>query len=128
MSDSESNEVQGKVTNEFKKNVKKWVDIDDSIKELRTKTKELTQEKKDYEQYILNFLESVEESSVGIYDGKLTKSVSQCKAPLKKENIHKALLEITGDNNKANTMTEHIIKSRQTVERINLKRTRNRKK
>ena len=127
MSDSESNEVQNKITNEFKKNVKSWVDIDDSIRELRTKTKELTKEKKDYEDFILHFLESVEETTVGIYDGKITRSVSNCKAPLKKENIHKALLEITGDSNKALTMTDHIIKSRQSVERVNLKRTRNRK-
>ena len=88
----------------------------------------MTQEKKNYEEFILNFLETVDEKSVGIADGKLTRSVSQCKAPLKKENIHKALVEITGDSNKALQMTEHIIKSRGTTERVNLKRTKNRKK
>ena len=127
MSDSES-DVQNKITNEFKKNVKKWVEIDDTIRQIRAKSKELAQEKKDYEEYILNFLESVDEKSVGIADGKLTRSVSQCKAPLKKENVHKALVEITGDSNKALQMTDHIIKSRGTTERVNLKRTRNRKK
>jgi hypothetical protein len=126
MSDSET-DVQYKVTNEFKKNVKKWVEIDDTIREIRVKSKELAQEKKSYEEFILSFLETVDEKSVGIGDGKLTRSVSQCKAPLKKENIHKALVEITGDNNKALEMTEHIIKSRGTTERVNLKRTRNRK-
>ena len=45
MSDSES-DIQYKVTNEFKKNVKKWVEIDDTIREIRAKSKELTQEKK----------------------------------------------------------------------------------
>ena len=60
MSDSES-DVQNKVTNEFKKNVKRWVEIDDTIREIRAKAKELTQEKKDYEEFILNFLESVDE-------------------------------------------------------------------
>lgn len=126
MSDSET-DIQYKVTGEFKKNVKRWVEIDDTIRELRAKTKEMTQEKKNYEEFILNFLETVDEKSVGIADGKLTRSVSQCKAPLKKENIHKALVEITGDNNKALQMTEHIIKSRGTTERVNLKRTKNRK-
>ena len=76
---------------------------------------------------ILNFLDSVDEKSVGIQDGKLSRTVSQTKAPLKKDNINKALVEITGDTHKAMSMTEHIIKSRQTVERVNLKRTRNRK-
>tara|TARA_A100001015_G_scaffold320773_1_gene448436 strand:+ start:1489 stop:1878 length:390 start_codon:yes stop_codon:yes gene_type:complete len=126
MSDSET-DIQYKVTGEFKKNVIRWVEIDDTIRELRVKTKEMTQEKKNYEEFILNFLETVDEKSVGIVDGKLTRSVSQCKAPLKKENIHKALVEITGDNNKALQMTEHIIKSRGTTERVNLKRTKNRK-
>jgi hypothetical protein len=126
MSDSET-DVQFKVTGEFKKNVKKWLEIDDSIRELRSKTKDLTQDKKLYEDFILEFLEKNEESSVGISDGKLTRSVSQTKTALKKENIHKALLDITGDNNKAIEMTEYIIKSRGTTERVNLKRTRNRK-
>ena len=127
MSDSESDKVQNKVTNEFKNNVKRWVEIDDTIKELRIKSKELTQEKKEYEDFILNFLDSVDEKSVGIQDGKLTRTVSQTKAPFKKENILKALVEITGDTNKAMTMTEHIIKSRQTTEKVRLKRTKNRK-
>jgi len=124
---SETGEIQNKITKEFKNNVKHWVEIDDTIRELRIKVKELTQEKKENEEFILNFLESVDEKSVGIQDGKLTRSVSQTKAPLKKDNIHKALVEITGDTNKAMSMTEHIIKSRQTVERVNLKRTKNRK-
>jgi hypothetical protein len=124
---SESGEIQNKITKEFKNNVKQWVDIDDTIRELRIKVKELTQEKKANEDFILNFLDSVDEKSVGIQDGKLSRTVSQTKAPLKKDNIHKALVEITGDTNKAMSMTEHIIKSRQTVERVNLKRTRNRK-
>ena len=124
---SETGEIQNKITKEFKNNVKHWVEIDDTIREIRIKVKELTQEKKENEEFILNFLESVDEKSVGIQDGKLTRSVSQTKAPLKKDNIHKALVEITGDTNKAMSMTEHIIKSRQTVERVNLKRTKNRK-
>ena len=124
---SSDEEVQQKVTKEFKINVKKWIDIDDNIRALRAKSKELLQEKKEFEEYILGFLEKVEEKSVGIPDGKLTRTVSQSKAPLKKETIHDALKEITGDSNKAMAMTEHIIKSRKTVERVNLKRTRTRK-
>lgn len=123
-----SDDGQQKVTKEFRNNVIKYLDIDDKIKELRNKTKELTKEKKDMEDNILNFLETVEEKSIVVRDGKLIRNVSKCKAPLKKEMIVKALSEITGDLNKANTMTDHIFNSRQTVERINLKRTRNKKK
>lgn len=125
MSDSEE-QIQQKVTKTFKKNVLQWIQIDDNIRELRAKTKELTNEKKQFEDLILKFLEDVDEKSIEIKDGKLTRNVSKTQAPFKKDNIYKALNEITGDSNKAMQMTEHIIKSRPTVERVNLKRTRKR--
>ena len=124
MAETDSNEnVQMKVTNTFRNNVLKWVDIDDKIKSVRTKVKELTNEKKQFEEYILNYLSQVEEESIVIKDGKLSKNVSKSKAPLKKESIYKALVELVGDANKATSMTEHIINSRPDVQRINLKRT-----
>ena len=129
MSDSESdNSAQKKVTKEFRNKVLKWVSIDDSIRELRTKTKELTNEKKQHEEYILSYMEQIEEKCLNIKDGKLRKNVSKTKGPLKKAVIQQALVDITGDVIKAKAMTEHIINSRPTVERVNLKRTRNRKK
>lgn len=129
MSDSESdNSAQKKVTKEFRDKVLKWVSIDDSIRELRVKSKELTNEKKQHEEYILNYMEQIEEKCLNIKDGKLRKNVSKTKGPLKKAVIQQALVDITGDAIKAKAMTEHIINSRPTVERVNLKRTRNRKK
>ena len=129
MSDSESdNSAQKKVTKEFRDKVLKWVAIDDSIRELRAKSKELTNEKKQHEEYILNYMEQIEEKCLNIKDGKLRKNVSKTKGPLKKAVIQQALVDITGDAIKAKAMTEHIINSRPTVERVNLKRTRNRKK
>lgn len=127
-SESENSDVQQKVTKQFRDSVIKFLDIDDKIREYRAKVKELTKDKKDLEGNILNFLDTVEEKSVVVRDGKLIKNVSKTKAPLKKESIHKAILEITNDNTKAATMTDHILNSRPTVERVNLKRTKNRKK
>ena len=44
---SENNEnVQEKVTKDFKNNVLKWLSVDDSIREIRQKTKVLTKEKR----------------------------------------------------------------------------------
>lgn len=126
MSDSESDNPQKKVTREFRDKVIKWIEIDDSIRELRAKTKELTTEKKQYEEYILSYMDQIEEKCFNIKDGKLRKNVSKTKGPLKKQIIHQALVEIVGDSNKATAMTEHIINSRPTVERVNLKRTKNR--
>jgi seryl-tRNA synthetase len=130
MSDSEQEDVQQKVTKVFRKNVLKWVELDDSvrqlkakIKEINEKVKEINHEKEKFEEPIITFLSQVNEDAVMLKDGgKLSKNISKQKAPLKKEFIHKALVELVHDTNKAMTMTDHIINSRPTVEKINLKR------
>ena len=60
-SDSNDSNVQEKVTKEFKNKVLKWLSIDDQIREHRQQTKILTKEKKENEEFILNFLENVGE-------------------------------------------------------------------
>lgn len=129
MSDNNSSDnenVQEKVTTDFKKKVLKWLEIDDEIRSIRAKSSELTKEKKQYEEFILSFLENVGEKELAVNDGKLRRNVSKTKAPLNKASIQKALTEIVKDKTKASTMTEHIINSRPMVERVNLKRTKNR--
>ena len=128
MSDNNSpdEKVQEKVTNDFKNKVLKWLSIDDEIREMRSKSKELTKKKKEHEEYILSFLEQVGEKELAVSDGKLRRNVSKTKKPLSKEWIQKSLTELIKDKTKATTMTEHIINNRETVERVNLKRTKNR--
>ncbi len=135
MSESETEDVQYKVTKDFRKNVLKWVELDDNvrilkskIKEINEKIKEFNENKKIYEEPIIGYLNKVEEDSFLIKDGKISKNVSKTKAPLKKEFIHKALVELVNDNNKAMVMTEHIINSRPVTEKINLKRMKAREK
>lgn len=128
MSSSESeNANQQKVTKEFKNKVLRWVSLDDELRNLRKKMKEINKEKKNNEEFILNFLESVDEKVVEIADGKLRRNISKTKAPLKKAGILASLTQITGDALKAKELTEHILSSRPDVERVNLKRTKNRK-
>ena len=137
MSDSENQEdVQQKVTKAFRKNVLKWVELDDGvralkakIKEINERVKELNSEKEQFEEPIIHFLSQVNEDAVQLKDGgKLSKNISKQKAPLKKEFIHKALVELVNDPNKAMAMTDHIINSRPVTEKINLKRVVSREK
>lgn len=128
MSDSESKSEKKKVSAEFVSAVKKYLDVDDKIKEIREKTKTLNLEKKEKEEFILNYLQTLDEKVIDVPNGKLRRNVSKTQAPLKKEVIQKALIEIVGDTNKATAMTDQIIKSRPTIERVTLKRTRNRGK
>ena len=118
--DSQTEDVQYKVTNGFKKNVLRWIHIDDNIREHRKAVKELNEQKKEFEESIINYLTEVDEESIQIKDGFLKKSVTKSKEPLKKENIQTALVEITGDANKATMLTEHILKSRKETEKVSL--------
>lgn len=120
MSDTKS------ISPEFVQNVKKYLEIDDKLREFKEKTKVLNNDKKEKEEYILNYLQSIEENVIDVVDGKLRRNITKTQAPLKKENIHKALTEIVGDATKAHAMVEHIIKSRPMVEKVNLKRTKHR--
>jgi len=126
MSDSENKGEKKKISKEFVESVKRYLEVDDKLKEIKEKTKNLNTEKKQKEEFILNYLQTIDEKVIDVADGKLRRNISKTQAPLKKETIQKALIDIVGDSNKATAMTEQIIKSRPTVERVTLKRTKNR--
>jgi len=126
MSDSENKSEKKKVSPEFVQSVKQYIAIDDKLREIREKTKALTTEKKQREEFILNYLQVIEENVLDVQDGKLRRNISKTQTPLKKEHIQSKLAELLGDSNKATNITEQIIKSRPTVERVTLKRTKNR--
>lgn len=125
MSDSDS-ENKKQVTKEFQQKVITWVKLDDQIREIRAKTKEITAEKKELEEWILQYLDTIGEKAISIGDGNLRRNVSKTKAPLKKENIYSTIKDLTKDENKANLITNQIFENRPMSERINLKRTKNR--
>lgn len=124
MSDSDNKSEKKKVSAEFVQNVKKYLEVDDKLREIKEKTKQLNTEKKQKEEYILNYLQTIDEKVIDVADGKLRRNISKTQAPLKKDTIQKALTDIVGDSNKAISITEQIIKSRPTIERVTLKRTR----
>jgi hypothetical protein len=111
-----------KVSEQFKQAIVRWVKYDDDLKKIRETVKEINDEKKQAEEYILSYLDNIGQSEIGITDGKLEKKVTKSQAPLKKENIQKALNDIVKDDSKASLMTEHILKSRETKEKVALKR------
>jgi|UniRef100_A0A6C0EEM8 hypothetical protein len=121
------NDNEKKVSQEFVNAVKKYIEVDDILKDAREKIKKLNNDKKNNEEFILNYLKSIDEKVIDIQDGKLRRNISKTQSPLKKELIQKALIDIIGDSIKATSITEQIIKSRPIVERVTLKRTRNRK-
>ena len=115
-----------KISPEFVQSVKKYLDVDNKLEALKKDIKLLTTEKKEKEDFILNYLQSIDEKVIDVADGKLRRNISKTQAPLKKETIQKTLTDIVGDSIKATAMTEQIIKSRPMVERVTLKRTKTR--
>lgn len=126
MSDLENKVEKKKVSPEFVQNVKKYLEVDDKLRDLKEQNKKLIADKKQKEEFILNYLQQVDEKMIDVPDGKLRRNISKTQAPLKKETIHKALTDIMGDASKALEITDKIIKSRPIVERVTLKRTKHR--
>ena len=127
MSESENEDTKN-VTEEFVEIVKTWVKIDDEIRDKTKQIKELKDDRKEYETFILNYMEKIDENVINISDGKLRKNKSTTKGGLKQEIIQNALLDMTQDSNKAVQMTKYIMEKRPITERVNLKRTKNRGK
>jgi len=121
----ENNESKKQVSKEFVNTVKKYIEIDDKLKYIKKQLKVLNGDKKEHENYILDYLQSIEENIIDIPDGKLKRNVNKTQSPLKKEFIQKVLAEIIGDSNKATLIMEEINNSRPMVERISLKRIMN---
>ena len=115
---------QIQVSNDFKNKIVRWVKLDDDLRKIRETIKEINDEKKQSEEYILSYLDNIGQSEIAIDNGKLTKQVSKSQAPLKKENIQKALNDIVKDDNKASIMADHILKSRETKEKVSLRRVK----
>jgi len=122
----ETKEIPKEVTEEFIEVVKNWVLIDDNIRKKNQEIKELKDERKEYEVFILEYMDNINESVIDISDGKLRKNKSNTKGSLKQESIQNALLDITKDTGKAMEMTKYIMDSQQNTERVNLKRTKKR--
>jgi hypothetical protein len=124
---SEEKQTKEKIpSQEFIESIKSWVSVDDKIKKLKDEIKNLTSEKKEFEIEILEGLDKLEENVISITDGKIKKNISKTQTPLKKDLIHKSILNFIKDESKTLQIIENMNNSRQTVERINLKRIKNR--
>lgn len=114
------------ISKEFTDNVVQWVKFDDELRNLRSKTKEITTEKAELEKSILEYLDKIGEKAISIGDGNLRKNISKTKGPLKKEHIQATIKDLTKDEGKATLITNQIFDNRPLSERVNLKRTKNR--
>lgn len=116
---------ENQITEKFVNSIKKWVELDDKMRKIKENLKELTSQKKDFEVVILEEFEKLDTPVIAITDGKLRRNISKTQTPIKKDLIQKALLEYLKDETKTKEIIENMMKSRPIIERINLKRTKN---
>jgi hypothetical protein len=116
--DSSEEELKKK----FKNIVIAWVQLDDKIKTINSELKNMKDEKKQYEDFILNFMEKYNENMITLSNGILKKNVTQTKQSINEEMINEAIEEFTKDVEQAYTITQKIIEKRQINEKVSLKR------
>jgi hypothetical protein len=125
---NETDESEEELKKKFKKIVISWVELDDKIKLINSELKNIKDEKKQYEEFILSFMEKYNENMITLSNGSLKKNISQTKESLKEEMIQEAIQEYTKDIEEAYTITQKIIQKRQINEKVTLKRQTIKKK
>jgi hypothetical protein len=110
-------------TEQFQDLVKEWIKIDDKIRETNNMLKEMKLERKQIEEFVLNFIEETDKDmTINLNNGYMKRSVEHRKGPINKNLIYNTLLDIVKNEDKAEEMTFMILDRREVKEVINLKR------
>ena len=121
--DIEEEAEQYKVSKEFKEKVVKYVKIDDLIRKKEQEIRELKEQRKPCESFILEYLDKVGETTIELSSGKLRKNKSETKIPLSQEIIRDAISEKVKDDNEVEAIIALMDTLRPKNVRVNLKRT-----
>ena len=107
---------------DFKNNVKKYLNIDDDIKKLEKHIRELKQEKQKISGLILTFMNNHNIEDLNTETGTLKKNIKYLKKPLSKKNLKNKLLEYYKNNEDQSELVFKFIDNRAKEEKIELKR------
>ena len=110
------------VIDDLKEMIVNWLSLDDKIKEISVAVKDLNNEKKQFESYILDYMTKLNKPAIDTTSGKLIKEEKKSYKGLKEDMVANALTEITGDKVKAAEFTKYIYDKRPEVDNIKLKR------
>lgn len=86
-----SKQSQIKVSKEFQENVVKFVKLDDIIAKKTKKLAELKAQRKPCEDYIIKYLDNIDEQVINITNGKIKKNKSETKGSLNADIIKKSI-------------------------------------
>ena len=99
----------------FETNIKKWVNIDNKIKQLSNEIKILREEKNSIKQDIYKYVDEKNLSNVviKISDGSLKFNKYKCSSPLTYKYLEFCLSRCIDNNEKVNTIMQYIKQSRE---------------
>lgn len=106
---------------QFQNAVKAYVECDNDIKDINTKKKELTDEKKQLEEFMIEYMTKNKHEEILISDGTLHLAITKTKGALKKEYVQDRIQRYT-DTSKAVTITEDIFENRPITEKAKITR------
>lgn len=118
-----SDSIQEYITPEFIEHVKKYIECDDKIKELKTEIKKIAVDKNIAEERILDKLSTMNEISIDINNGKIRKHVAKSKGSIKKEYITETLKSYMAGPDLDN-VTEKILDKVPIKEKVSLQRVK----
>jgi len=109
---------------ELRELLKNWLELDETTKELSEKMKDIKMEKKQYETYILGFMDKTKKEIIKASDSNvvLRKEVKETRAKPSEENILKVLTRVLGDAGQAYKFTQEIIEDAPLKETVSLKK------
>lgn len=117
-----------KVSKEFQENVLKFVKLDDLVRKKQQELSELKEQRKPCEQYILKYLDKVDQNMIEISDGKLRKNKSETKAALSQDIIKASIAEKVKDPQIVEEILKTMEDKRPLSTHINIKRTGGKKR
>lgn len=102
--------------------VKKWIDLDNEIREISKTTREKREEKKQVSVKLMEMMKNNDLDCLDINDGKICYKKSKSKKPLNKENLLKILQQYFKSTDKSIDAAEFILNNREVVDKETLTR------
>jgi len=114
------------ISNEFVECIKKYVLLDDQIKETTELLKNIKKQKTKLSAYITKYIEqnNIQTKDINLSDGKIKYYVSKCQASMTKKYIEERLIQYFKDVDKARECVEFLYANREYTEKGSIRRTK----
>ena|SRR6056300_1685183 len=111
----------------FEENIKKWVSLDNQLKTINEKVKQLRDEKNSTEEFIMNYVEEkeIKNATINISDGKLRFTTTKQTSPLTLKYVEECLMKCIGNEGQVKQVMKVIKDSREVKHSSDIKRYTN---